>query len=229
MIEEKDQPKKPLRSTQNKIKDLYNTYVKNEGGRQIPITDDGNKEDQETKMEKDIKDSQKGVEENVELTAEEAFEELNKQINTLQSENAELKDQLLRKSADFENLRRRSIKERQDILEYSNAKLLENMLGLLDDIGNANAAAEKAGESGALYEGLLMIREKARKHFVDEGVVEINISEGDDFNVELHDAVMRMPHELEDGKIVQVVQKGYMIKDKVLRHAKVVTSAGPQE
>lgn len=229
-MEEKDSQKKPLRSTQNKIKDIYNTYIKNDGGRQIPISDkdeinilvdneDLIEENENSNMDNSINED--------ELKA--AFDELNQQINDLRKENDDLKEQNLRKVAEFENLRRRSIKEKQDLLEYSNAKLLENMLGLLDDMDNAVIAAEKAGESGALYDGLKMIRDKARKHFYDEGVSEMPDAAGEDFDVEKHDAVMRMPNDLDIDKIVQVVQKGYMIKDKVLRHAKVITSAGKQE
>lgn len=229
-MEEKDSQKKPLRSTQNKIKDIYNTYIKNDGGRQIPISDkdDADNENIENKPEVDKMESESESQLN-DAETKAAFDELNKQINDLQNENADLKEQVLRKVAEFENLRRRTIKEKQDLIEYSNAKLLENLISLLDDMDNAVSAAEKAGESGALFDGLKMIREKAKKHFADEGVTEMRDAAGEDFDVEKHDAIMRMPHELPEDKVVQVVQKGYMIKDKVLRHAKVVTSAGKQD
>lgn len=228
-MEDKDSQKKPLRSTQNKIKDIYNTYIKNDGGRQIPISDKDDNDSDNNESKQDIENMESESESQFnDADTKAAFDEFNKQINELQNENSELKDQILRKVAEFENLRRRTIKEKQDLIDYGNAKLLENLISLLDDMDNAVTAAEKTGESGALFDGLKMIREKAKKHFQDEGVSEMKDAAGEDFDVEKHDAIMLMQHEFDEGKVVQVVQKGYMLKDKVLRHAKVVTSAGKQ-
>jgi molecular chaperone GrpE len=228
---------KPLRRTSNKIKDIYDTYLKNQSSRNIPISDS-----EQEKHSSDMSDEEKitaindmisGDNEKLEddnfikaTDVEEAFNLLNDQINSLTKERDELKDQLMRKAADLENIRRRSIKEKQDMIDYANERLLYNMLELLDDINAASDASKKTTDAESISKGLDMISSKAKKLFEDAGVKRMDDTLGTQFDVHFHEALMAMNSQHPDGTVVQVIQPGYMINEKVLRHAKVITSNG---
>lgn len=220
---------KPLRTSSNTAKDIQDTYLKNEGKRPGKNIDFDNSEEKD--MEEKIEETMESNDEIVNETVPEendAAEELVKQLNALENEKAELKDQLVRRAAEFENLRKRSIKEKQDLLEFGNEKLLFKMLELLDDINNAVLAGEKTTDFESLLTGLQMIKNKADKLFNDSGVKQMEDPTGEEFNVDFHEAMMHVPNEdVPEGHIVQVIQHGYMLGEKVLRHAKVITSAGP--
>jgi molecular chaperone GrpE len=229
---------KPLRRTSNKIKDIYDTYLKNQSIRNIHISDseqdkhqaDNINDDNITASNEQYSNeiNEKHEDDNYIKTTEveEAFILLNDQINNLTKERDELKDQLMRKAADLENIRRRGIKEKQDMIDYANERLLFNMLELLDDINTAADAAKKTSDSEAISKGLDMISAKAKKLFEDAGVKSMNDTIGSQFDVQFHEALMAMNSPHPDGTVVQVIQPGYMINEKVLRHAKVITSNG---
>lgn len=239
-MDDKNQGKKPLRSTSNKIKDIYDTYVKNDGGRTIPIHDT----DEESIKNEQISDNDEEMnEENTNdtqdnlggdntdshddsISKEEAYEALNNEINKLQAEKEELKDQLIRKAAELENIRRRSIKEKQELLEFGNEKLLSKLLEIPDNLKNALDAAERNPDFESLKKGLELIYKTTTKLFESEGVKPMDDPTGNEFDVDYHDALMAQDSELPENHIVQVAVPGYMIKDKVLRHAKVITSTG---
>lgn len=151
----------------------------------------------------------------------------------LLKEKEEIEEQLKRRAAEFENFKRRTDKEKQELLEYGNVRLMAKFVDLLDDISNAEIAsnniAELAPEVEAIKKGIDMIYQKAIKLFEDEGVKTIETNIGDDFDVDFHEALMRQPSELEENKIVMVLQRGYTYKDKILRYAKVATSSGNME
>jgi molecular chaperone GrpE len=229
MEENQGNQKKPLRQSSNKIKDLYDTYVKNEG-RQIPIKDSEEEENQPETAEQAESQEASAEEHSEEPKGEqEIFEELTSEINRLRKEKEELREQSIRKAAEMENLRKRSNREKQDMLEYANEKLLAKMLELLDDINSAVDAGKKSQDYDALLKGVEMISAKAEKLFADAGVKPMPDPKGEDFDVDYHEALMHMPSDLPEGKVVQAVQRGYMLKDKVLRHAKVITSAGNEQ
>eukprot|EP01107_Rhizomastix_libera_P016580 TRINITY_DN6986_c0_g1_i1.p2 TRINITY_DN6986_c0_g1~~TRINITY_DN6986_c0_g1_i1.p2 ORF type:complete len:235 (-),score=26.55 TRINITY_DN6986_c0_g1_i1:17-721(-) len=221
--------KKPLRSTMNKIKDLKDTYLKN-NERNIPINDADEKnltgEQNESDKVNENATNDQAAEFNGQDDAVQAFIELNK---TLEKEKEELKDQLQRKAAEFENMRRRHLKEKQEAIDFGTKHLLFDMLELLDDITNAADHAKKSNDYDALVQGLDMIKNKAVKLFEDQKVTPMEDPTGKEFNVDFHEAMMIMPSELPENSVVQVFQKGYMMEDKVLRHARVATSSGPQE
>lgn len=240
MDESKSNQNRPLRSTSNKIKDLYNTYVRNEGSRIVPINESKRKKKQKTepKGEKNMADQElmeainmnnKEYEERIEALEIEN-EEMKNDYKVLEEKNVELKEQALRKAAELENIRRRTTKEKQELIEFANEGLLRKMLELMDDINAAVDAGQKSDDAKALLTGVEMIQQKSRKLFEEHGVKKMEVNEGDEFDVDFHEAMMHIPSDIEEGHIVQVVQPGYMMYDRVLRHARVVTSAGkPQE
>ncbi len=227
-------PKKPLRQATNKEKDIYNTYVRHEGGKAIPIS--GQKEvKQEVERNDDVVSGaetfhQETTTENIEIeNLKKEVEALRAEVESLKSEKNELYDQLLRKAAEFENFRRRTQKEKEDLILYSNEKLLQNLLPILDDLNNAVAASKQSSDFDSLVIGLEMISQKTKKLFEQAGVSEIDNPVGKPFDFELHEALMNIPSEVPEGYVVKELQKGYKLFDKVLRHTKVVTSAGLPE
>ncbi len=225
----KNQGKKTLRSTSNAIKDLYNTYVKNEE-REIPITDEEDNNMDENQEQIPTEQEQEAEELGTPEEMYEQMEALVEQMNELGKERDELKDALVRKVAELENLRKRSIREKQEMVEYANERLLFRFLELLDDISNAVDAGKKSEDYQTLLQGLEMINTKAVKMFEDNGVKKMEDAVNEKFDVDLHEAMMHTPHpEIKEDHVVQVIQPGYMMHDKVLRHARVITSAGKPE
>lgn len=224
-------PKKPLRQTTNKEKDIYNTYIRHEGGKTVPISSPKEVK-QEIERDENIVSGtemlqQEATTENIEIeNLKKEIEGLRAKVESLENEKNELYDQLLRKAAEFENFRRRTQKEKEDLLLYGNEKLLQNLLPILDDLNNAVAAAKQSPDFDSLVTGLEMISQKTKKLFEQAGVSEIDNPVGKPFDFELHEALMNIPSEVPEGYVVQELQKGYKLFDKVLRHTKVVTSAG---
>ncbi len=219
-----DKGKKPLRTTSNKLKDIMNTYIKQEEKRQIKS------EDLFKSIEDDMGDFETKTDEPLTETTTtqgaELEDEKNQLIIELTAERDEFKDKFLRTAAEFENLRRRTIKEKQEIIEYANERLLFKLLELLDDLNNAVTATKSSSDIESILQGIEMINQKARKLFNDAGITQIEDPIGKPFNVDYHEALMHIPSELPENYVLQVIQPGYMLNDKVLRHAKVVTSAG---
>lgn len=224
--------KKPIRQATNKAKDILNTYLKHEGGKAIPITtpeDDKSFEQAEEPIENQEQQNEEEThpKEQVEVAKlHEEIKELRTKVERLEKEKNELYEQLLRKVAEFENFRKRTQREKEEIIKYGNEKLLLEFLEILDDLGNAVQSAKQNSDFNSLATGLELIWGKARKLFEQAGVVEIENPVGKPFDVELHDALMTMPSELPEGYVVQELQKGYKFFDKVLRHTKVITSSG---
>ena len=151
-----------------------------------------------------------------ELTPEEKIEQLEK-------ENADLKDQLLRRAADFDNYRKRMMKEKQDTYDYANAGLLGDLLDSLDNFDRTIDAAKDAKDAKSIADGIKMINKALVKMLEDKyGLVGYG-KEGDEFNPDEHEAIGRMEDEkAKKETLAQVYLKGYKLKDKVIRHAKVM-------
>lgn len=233
MNENKDNKKKPLRPTSNKIKDLYNAYLKNEGSRRIPVTFPKSKEPEiienntiENETETKVEHIEVQEEQTEQQFTDNLYDELMEKINQLEAERDDLKDQLIRKAAEFENLKRRTIKEKQELIDYANERLIINFLPLLDDFSKALEAAKSNADFNSLLQGIEMIHQNANKVLSEAGVKQMESSIGKPFNVDFHDALMSIPSEFPEGYVVQEYQPGYLLKDKVLRHAKVVISSG---
>jgi len=134
-----------------------------------------------------------------------------------------MQDKYLRLSAEFDNYRKRTLKEKMEISKYAGEELLKNILPFMDDFERAVKHMETTPDSSAIKEGIDLIYNKLSDFLRQHGVKEIE-SLNCDFNVDLHDAVTKIPVDEEEkkGKIVEVISKGYFLKDKILRHAKVV-------
>jgi molecular chaperone GrpE len=136
---------------------------------------------------------------------------------------AEMQDKYIRLSAEFDNYRKRTLKEKMDISKYAEEDILLGILPVMDDFERALKHIEISENCAGIREGIDLIYIKLSDFLKQHGVTEIE-SLNSIFNVDLHDAVAKIPVTEEDkkGKIVEVLLKGYFLKDKVLRHSKVV-------
>ena len=146
-----------------------------------------------------------------------------KEIEELKAQVEEQKDRYLRLSAEFDNYRKRTLKERSDMLKTANGDTLSGMLPVLDDLERAMQSMEKATDVAAVREGVVLIYNKIQEFLKNKGIVEIDAM-NQVFDTDLHEAITKIPAPTEDlkGKVVDVIQKGYKIDTTVIRYAKVV-------
>ena len=139
---------------------------------------------------------------------------------------AEIKDRHLRLYSEFENYRRRTAKEKLDVIATANADLVLNLLPVLDDFERAMKAMDADNDKDS-FEGINHIYKKFRKTLDGNGLTEIKAGKGSTFDVELHEAISQIPAPSKklNGKIIDVVEKGYLLKGKVIRFAKVVVGS----
>ena len=162
------------------------------------------------------------------MEAEEDGSELEALKNLLASKEEEVekeKKEYLFLMAEFDNFRKRTIRERADLIKSAAEKALQGILPIIDDFERGLDAIKDTSDAEAVKEGMRLIYNKFIKYLADNGVKEIQ-STGAPFDTELHEAVAMIPAENEEekGLVKDTVQKGYMLNDKVLRHAKVVVS-----
>lgn len=160
-------------------------------------------------------------------TTEETAEEptLEKQLEEANAKIAELTDKILRLHAEFDNYKKRNIKEKAELIKNGGERVLDSFLPVADDMERALVAIEKAEEFNAVAEGVKLIHEKLMQTFTKNGVSVIQTKDAV-FDTDVHEAVALIPAPSEDvkGKVVDCIQTGYMLNDKVLRHAKVVVA-----
>ena len=151
-----------------------------------------------------------------ELTVEEQLEAANAEI-------ASLKDQLLRKIAEFDNYRKRTIKEKTDLILNGGEKTIVTILPVIDDMERALKNMKEAEDINAVLEGVELIYKKFMDILGRQGVSVIETKEAD-FDVDVHEAVAQLPAPTPElkGKVMDCTQKGYKLNDKVIRHAQVV-------
>ena len=172
------------------------------------------------------------VSEEVDRLVEEAestsVEEIAKEASIAEAQEKErvAQDKYLRLFAEFENYRTRSAKEQLELISTANGKLLEKLADVKDNFDRAFAEENKSGDLAAFEKGIKLIQEQFNKVLSDFGLETIDPS-GEAFDPNMHEALMKQPSEnVEEGKIIQVYQKGYKIKNKLLKTAKVIVSSG---
>lgn len=150
-------------------------------------------------------------------------QELEKEIEQLKAEKAELNDRFLRLFSEFDNYKKRVSKEKLDLISTASEKVLVSLLPVIDDFERAIAANEKADNIDSIKEGFNLIYNKFVQMMKRFDVEEIQ-AKGEEFNTDFHEAVTHFPAQKEEdkGKVIDVTEKGYKLKDKVIRYAKVV-------
>jgi molecular chaperone GrpE len=146
-------------------------------------------------------------------------------VKKLQDELAEAKDKYLRLYAEFDNHRRRTAKEKLDMIQSANEQLLKSLLPVIDDFERAEKSFKDKNDKEA--EGFFLIQNKFKKVLEQSGVKSMEAASGSDFNPDLHEAITQIPSPSEKlkGKVVDVVEKGYLLGEKVIRFAKVVVGS----
>lgn len=187
--------------------------------------EDGNAEEAAAKEEKEDSNKAETAEECKDDEKQEEAEEKAEEKDPLEkavAEIAELKDQYLRKVAEFENYRKRTLKEKTELILNGAEKTVDAILPVVDDMERAMANADKTEDIEAMKEGMDLIFKKLMKTLEGLGVKKIE-TEDKDFDTDFHEAVAMVPGMGDDkkGKVIDCVQTGYTLNDKVIRHAKV--------
>ena len=181
----------------------------------------------ETNEEKDVQQTQEVEEEKSPKTEEfEETEEVEPSVEEkLQQEVSQLNDQVYRLSAEIANIQKRNAKERQDAAKYRSQSLAQNLLNVIDNLERAIASPSESEEAKNLKKGIEMVYEGFLYALKEEGIEEIEAL-NQPFDPNKHHAVQAIPAEegQESDVVVQVFQKGYMLKDRVLRPAMVIVS-----
>ena len=141
----------------------------------------------------------------------------------LQEDIAKEKDKFLRLFAEFENFKKRTTKERIDLFKTANEEVLQAMLPVLDDFDRAMVQISKS-EDEVLLKGVELIHEKLKNTLVSKGLEQVEVRTGDTFNADYAEAITQIPAPTDDlkGKVVDVIEKGYKLGDKIIRFPKVV-------
>ena len=170
--------------------------------------------------EVEASENQEPKDEQQQETAETAETEQQDPLEAAKAEIEELKKQALYKQAEFENFRKRTLKEKADLILAGGEKAITAILPVLDDF--ERALADKSDDANAIREGMELIFQKFQKTLESLGVKKIE-TEGADFNVDYHESIALVPGMGEDkkGKVIDCVQTGYTLNDKVIRFAKV--------
>ncbi|CAG7634662.1 nucleotide exchange factor GrpE [Paenibacillus allorhizosphaerae] len=157
--------------------------------------------------------------------ASEPQDAVRQELEQLKKQAEENQQRYLRAQADFDNFRRRTIKEKEDFAKYASLKLIEQLLPVVDNFERALAASKDNKDQEALAKGVDMIFRQLDQVLAGEGLQAMS-AVGTPFNPEFHQAIMQVEsEEYEEGIVVEEVQKGYMLKDKVLRPAMVKVSS----
>lgn len=174
------------------------------------------KEQQQNPEKKADQPQEAGQPEEKEKTAEEKLQDAEEEI-------ANLKDQLLRKIAEFDNYRKRTIKEKTELILNGGEKTVVAILPVLDDMERALANMEKAEDVAAVVEGVKLIHKKFIDILGKQGVKAIDTKDAT-FDVDLHEAIAQLPAPTDEmkGKVMDCTLTGYKLNDKVIRHAQVV-------
>jgi molecular chaperone GrpE len=184
----------------------------------------------EEKKDEELKETQQNIEkENAAAESEQNTQEeereftVEEQLEAANAEIASLKDQLLRKIAEFDNYRKRTIKEKTDLILNGGEKTIITILPIIDDMERALKNMKSADDVSAVLEGVELIYKKFMDILAKQGVSVIETKEAD-FDVDLHEAVAQLPAPTPElkGKVMDCTLTGYKLNDKVIRHAQVV-------
>ncbi len=177
------------------------------------VKDDDLTEEQQNTEEKEDNEEESEQEEQKELSREEQLE----------AQVKELQEKYVRLSAEFDNYRKRTLKEKSDLIKSAGEDILKGVLPVMDDFDRALETIKDAEDLESVKEGMELIRSKFYEFLKQKGIQEIEAQEKE-FDTDLHEAISKIPALKEElkGKVVDVIQKGYYLNDKILRYAKVV-------
>jgi molecular chaperone GrpE len=181
--------------------------------------------EEQSTVENEADETSNGGSANIE-ELDELVEEQQKKINELEEELQSIKDSHLRKAAEMENFKKRLQRERDQVFQKSRESAIEAFLPINDDLRRTLEALEKANADQSFVDGVKLVADKFQDVLQRYNVERID-EEGVPFDVDFHDAMLRQPandDSIESGTVLQVLESGYRIGDKTLRHAKVIVS-----
>ena len=198
------------------------------------------KDMKEEKIEKEFQENQEDTELNTENTEVEEQEPAQEETDTeeteeapaektpleaAQEEIAQLKEQMLYKAAEFDNYRKRVMQEKAELIKNGGAKVIASILPIIDDFERAEQNMEKMEDVAACKEGVSLIIDKFMKLLKQEGLEKMDVV-GKPFDTDYHEAVAMVPGLPEDqkNKVIDCIMEGYLLNDKVIRHAKVAVA-----
>lgn len=189
-------------------------------------------EKEEVLQEEDVLDQQGDqAEDQAEDTGDESEdvqeeEEEKDELTVAQEKVVELADKHLRLQAEFDNYRKRTLKEKMDLTKTAGEKLIKDILPVMDDFERAMDTLDQAEDIASVKEGLHLIYSKFEGFLKQNGVAAISTDDGV-FDTEVHEAITQIPAPSDDlkGKIIDCIQRGYTLNEKVIRHSKVVVGA----
>ncbi|WP_407404917.1 nucleotide exchange factor GrpE [Chryseobacterium sp.] len=172
----------------------------------------------------EINEENINTQEDINTQAEDTVQENVTETPTAEELLAVEKDRYIRLYAEFENYKKRTSKEKMEFFQYANQEMMISMLAVLDDFERALKEIAKNGNPSDL-QGVELIYQKFKNKLTEKGLKTMEVAAGDVFDVDFHEAITQIPSPSEDlkGKIVDVIETGYTLGDKVIRFAKVVT------
>ena len=175
--------------------------------------------------EEELKDNQAEMNENIdaETPADQVEEQEEVKEPSLEDKLKESNEKFIRLYAEFENYKKRTSKERMDLFKTAGQEVIVSLLPVLDDFERASKELAKSSDKEG-FKGVELIKNKLKEALKSKGLQEIKSKQGDKFDAEVHDAITQIPapsNKLK-GKIIDVVEKGYSLGDKIIRHPKVV-------
>ncbi|MEG0797054.1 MAG: nucleotide exchange factor GrpE [Odoribacter sp.] len=182
-----------------------------------------NNKTHENEVTPEVEQPLKDVKHNGDKHTKSKKEDKDIQIEELGNKLAEINDKYLRLSAEFDNYRKRTLKERMELTKSAGEQILERILPVMDNFERALVSMETAKDVPALREGVELIYSNFKEFLMQNGVKEMDCLHTD-FDPDLQEAITKIPAPTEDlkGKVVDCIQKGYMLNDKVIRYPKVV-------
>lgn len=180
-------------------------------------------ESEENELEEQVTDSESTDEDkNIES-------ELVERINELEDKNKDLNDRLLRRVAEFENYKKRTENDQLNLIKYAGESIIVKVLSIYDDLQRSLAHVDDDDNSKSLKDGLILVTDKFKKILNELGVKKIE-AKGNKFDFNLHEALLQQPNNsVEPNTVLEEVEPGYIYKDKVIKHTKVVVSAAEPE
>jgi molecular chaperone GrpE len=145
----------------------------------------------------------------------------------LQADLDRFRDLALRSQADFENYKKRCAREKEEAIKYANSSLLQRLVAIIDNFELGLAAAKEQGQQSSIYSGMVLVQKQLNDLLAENGLQPIE-AEGQPFDPNLHEAIAHEPSDqVSEETVLRQVRRGYRIKDRLLRPAKVVVSSGP--
>lgn len=146
-------------------------------------------------------------------------------MSGLQADLDRFRDLALRSQADFENYKKRASREKEEAIKYANSALLQKLVSILDNFELGLAAAKTEAHESPIYSGMVLVQKQLNDLLAENGLEPIE-AEGKQFDPNLHEAIAHEPSESREGTVISQARRGYRLKDRLLRPARVVVSSG---